>query len=157
VENRWLISTAEVPNFSQNMLGVILIFLLSGCIAPVPVKSVDDPWISGKIVSTGVPAAGIEVWLNHENQNACERPELKTLTDTHGHFEFAGKMRSWTWVGWANNHDISGCIISPDGPRLFELRSVNDPKLIEVSCDIAKTPREMCEYDCGIDAFDGRC
>jgi hypothetical protein len=146
-----------MPSFSQIMPSMALIFSLSGCIAPMPVKSVDDPWIRGKIVSTGIPVAGIEVWLNHENQSACEKPKLKTITDAHGHFKFTGKMRSWTWVGWANNHDISGCIIAPEGPRSFGLRSINDPMVIEISCDIAKPPREMCEFDCGNDAFDGRC
>ena len=136
---------------------VLLLLPLAGCVAPLPVKSVADPWIHGTISEAGVPVANIEVWLDHENGAACERPQFKTITNNKGKFEFDGRMRSWTWVGWANNHSVSGCILGPDGPMSFGLRAVNDPRMIQIDCDIAAGPKSRCKFDCGADEFRGRC
>ncbi len=141
----------------RKILITSLMISLAGCIAPLPVDSVADPWIRGTIVDNGKAAAGLEVWLDHENFNACENPELRTLTDKDGSFTFEGKTRTWTWIGWANNHYVSGCIITRDGPRSFGLVAINDPRSIEIECDIAKTSREMCSFSCDTGGLDDHC
>jgi hypothetical protein len=130
---------------------------LAACIAPLPVSSVSDPWVRGTIENEGVAAEGLEIWLDHDEFNACEYPGPRTITDADGKFSFEGKMRTWTWVGWANNHFVSGCILAHDGPRLFRIRIGNDPRTVVVNCDIAKPPQEMCSYSCDGGVIDDRC
>ena len=138
-------------------LVALLMMPLAGCIAPLPVGSVSDPWVRGTIENDGVAAEGLEIWLDHDEFDACEYPGPRTLTDIDGMFSFEGEMRTWTWVGWANNHYVSGCILTPDGPRLFKIRATSEPRTIVVNCDIAKPPQEMCRYSCDGAGTDGRC
>lgn len=135
----------------------LLMMLLTGCIAPLPVGSVSDPWVQGTIKNDGVAAEGLEIWLDHDDFNACEHPGPRALTDADGKFSFEGKMRTWTWVGWANNHFVSGCILTPDGPRLFRIRATSEPRTLVVDCDIARPPQEMCSYSCDGHWSDDRC
>jgi hypothetical protein len=146
-----------VVSVARNILLYVLVIPLAGCIAPLPVESVADPWIRGTIVNNSVAAASVEVWLDHEDDDACESPGMWTLTDADGKFSFEGKTRSWTWIGWANNHYVSGCIYTPDGPKSFGTIAVNDPRTIEIYCDVAKHPREMCSFSCDTDGFGERC
>jgi len=75
---------------------------LGSCVAPLPVKSIADPEVRGTIKENGIPKADIEVWVDHDDYDACYRPKVKTVTDSKDHFSFAGKIRSWTWLGWAS-------------------------------------------------------
>ena len=152
-----LLRNLRMFSILKSVLFVVLVSSVSGCIAPLPVKSVDDPWVHGTVVRNGAAAANLEVWLDHEGRGACESAVAKTVTDEDGRFEFVGKLRAWTWLGWANNHYVSGCILTPDGPRSFGVRAVNDPRVIEVHCDIALPARDMCTYACDVEGFDGGC
>jgi len=134
----------------------LLSLAVAGCIAPLPVESVADPWVRGTIVSNGIATANVEVWLDHQDNDACEDPGMRTRTDADGRFSFEGKMRTWTWLGWANNHFVHGCIITPEGARPFGIITANDPQQIEVECDTAKDPRQMCRFSCA-DGWNGRC
>lgn len=151
------LSGSKMSSILKTVLSVVLVSSSTGCIAPLPVSSVDDPWVHGTIVRNGVAAANLEVRLDHEGRGSCESAALRTVTDEDGRFKFEGKLRSWTWLGWANNHYVSGCILTPEGPRSFGIMAVNDPRSIDVHCDIALAAREMCKYDCDSEGFGGRC
>jgi len=84
---------------SVRRLPILLLLTLTACIAPLPVKSVDDPWVRGRIENAGSGVANIEIWIDHEDYAACQDPKAKTVTDEDGNFEFPGDLRSWTWVG----------------------------------------------------------
>ena len=144
---------------SGTCLSLIMIVLLPlmGCVAPLPVKSVDDPWVQGRIESSGSGLANIEIWIDHEDYAACRKPKSKTLTDEDGKFEFPGQLRSWTWLGWANNHYVSLCVLGPDGAIPYGFVSINDPETIEITCELSKQLGEMCSFDCANKTIDGRC
>ncbi len=143
--------------FARKTVLTLFALNLTGCIAPLPVKSVDDPWIRGTVTNNGAAVADVEVRLDHEDNDACENPGLQTVTDANGKFAFDGKMRTWTWLGWANNHYVHGCVLTADGPRSFGIKAVNDPQSIDISCDIANPPREMCSYSCDTEGLNDRC
>jgi hypothetical protein len=128
---------------------------LVSCIAPLPVKSIADPAVRGKIVDRGIPQANIQVWVDHENSDACNQPQIKTLTDKDGVFFVEGKTRSWTWVGWANNHYVSTCIIGPNGPRATFIRAGMEPTVVNIDCDLAIEEWGFCAYSC--DGLNNKC
>lgn len=113
--------------------------LLCGCIAPVPVDSVANPAIEGRITIKGRAAQAVEIWLDHEDYDACNKPKLKTTTDADGKFSFVAELRNWTWIGWANNHYVSICVLDTEGEKLQRnIRAVNAPEVIYLECDLAE-------------------
>ena len=111
---------------------------------------------SGTLLQSGKPIPGIEVRLRKGSPTACEQADIITRTDEAGRFSVPATYRRWSWLGWANNHSISGCVLLPSGPARFGLRAINDPTVIDVQCDFASPVEERCQFLC-TDGFDGRC
>jgi hypothetical protein len=140
----------------RSIVALALLGPLTGCIAPLPVESIAEPAIEGRVVDATEPVAGLRVMLADERGKSCVMPLATTVTDANGRFSFPLKNRNWTWIGWANNHYIALCFPDQQGLRQFGMAAVNDPHRIDISCDISRATAPLCEARCA-DTFNGKC
>ena len=133
--------------------------LLTSCVMPfmpIPAKSVDKPFISGLVANGNEPAVGIEVLANYSGDNACEKPDQRTLTDMDGKFQFEGEMDSITWIGLSNNMFISLCFEGPHGSREKRITAHNEPKAIILNCNVSIKSGVFCSHLCE-GGWENRC
>lgn len=138
--------------YFQMPVVVTITSLLSGCVLPpipIPQDRIIAPVVKGTIVDGIIVQKDIEVWVNYDGKKACDEPKFKTTTDENGQFYFEGEISSVTWIGYEPNyHDISVCVIGPDGSREKYIRTMYRPKAINLVCSISIKSGEFCSYTC---------